>query len=119
MDIVRLHHLPTFENGIEQVEASFVMIVYILLILGAGIALISSLADSPIFRIIGGVVVLFGLVLFSLGMPGIFNKIGIPSMSLVDFSSSLRLGWFLALAGAFLIMMAGVFQSDLRKKMRQ
>jgi len=94
------------------------MIVYIFLILGAAIALISSLADSRMFSIIGGVGVLFGLVLFSLGMPGIFNKIGISSMSLVDFYSSLGLGWFLALVGAFLIMMAGVFQFDLRKKMR-
>lgn len=118
MDIVRLDHLSTFENGIKLVEVSFVMIVYIFLILGAAIALISSLADSRMFSIIGGVGVLFGLVLFSLGMPGIFNKIGISSMSLVDFYSSLGLGWFLALVGAFLIMMAGVFQFDLRKKMR-
>lgn len=110
MDIVRLENLHTNENMIEEFEVGFVMFVYIFLILGASIALLSSMADSRLFIFIGGVIVLAGLFLFLLEMPGLLGQMGAASVKLLDLFRSFGLGWYISMSGVALIMIASLFQ---------
>jgi len=112
MDIVRLENLSTDLIMIEEFEVSLVMFVYIFLILGAAIALISSLVNSQLFRVIGGVIVLVGLILFLVEIPGILGKMGVPSINFLDLFGSLGLGYYFSMFGVVLIMIAIFLNSN-------
>ncbi len=108
MDIVRLEKFSTNINSIEELEISFVMFVYISLIAGAVIALISSLAGSQLFRAIGGVIVFAGLALFLLEIPAILGQIEASSLKFLDLFGSLGLGWYTSTIGMVLIMISSL-----------
>lgn len=109
MDVVRLENLSTNVYKVEEHENRVVMFVYIMLILGASIALISSLADSKIIKFIGGAIVLMGLIFFLVEIPGILVQEGAPNIKFPYFFSSLGLGWYVSLAGVALIMIQELF----------
>jgi hypothetical protein len=110
MDIVRLNHLSATGYPIQEFEVSLVMFVYIFLISGSAIALIASLADSWIFRITGGAMVLLGLVLFLVEMPGIFRPTGLPELKFLNLLGFLGSGWYISILGVVLILIASLFQ---------
>lgn len=78
MDIVRSTNLSG--RVTTDFEVTLVMIVYIFLILGATVALISSLAKSRIFKGIGGILVFTGLVLFVIWLPGVLAQTEFPAV---------------------------------------
>lgn len=110
MDIVRLETLSANEPMIEEFEVSLVMFVYIFLIYGAATAFIASLADSWVFRTIGGGIVLAGLILFMAATPGIFGQLGMPGVKHQNLLGSLGLGWYISIFGAVLILISGLSQ---------
>jgi hypothetical protein len=123
-DRVRLEILPmdfvrrtTFSKGaslIENLETSQVMVIYILLIVGAVLALIASLASSRLFTGIGGGVVLIGLLLTLVWLPWILS----PTQYAPAYASLLRSlgwGWYLSAAGMVMIL-SGVFPAFGRKQ---
>lgn len=114
MDIVRLENLTANVNTMEEREIGLVMFVYILLILGASISLISSLADSRFFRLIGGLIVLAGLILFPVAIPMILEPMGVPPVNLLELFGSLGAGWYLSTIGMILIMISSLFRYKLR-----
>ncbi len=109
MDIVRLTNLTGRVRTVEDIEVSLVMIVYIFLILGATISLISSLAKSRIFKGIGSILVFTGLVLFLVWLPQI-AKTEFCFVRLWDIIGSLGLGWYISLVGMSLIVISSLFQ---------
>lgn len=110
MDIVRSINLSGSVKLGTDIEVSLVMIVYIFIILGAAIALISSLAQSPIFIGIGGILVFTGLTLFVFWLPGILAQAEVPSIGYKNILGSLGLGWYLSAVGMSLILLAGLLK---------
>ncbi|MDD3014004.1 MAG: hypothetical protein PHC34_09910, partial [Candidatus Gastranaerophilales bacterium] len=106
MDIVRSTNLSNMVT--KDVEVSLVMIVYIFLILGAFIALLSSLAKSRIFKLAGGVLVFIGLSLFLL--TGILGQGGFPSVRFQNIIGSLGLGWYMSIIGMLMIIITNLFE---------
>lgn len=110
MDIVLSTYLSGKVTTVQDIEVRLVMIVYIFLIIGAAIALISSLAQSRIFKVIGGVLVFLGLALFLFWLPGILAQTEFPSVRLQNMIGSLGLGWYLSSVGMILIIISSLFQ---------
>jgi hypothetical protein len=107
MDFVRRTALTNGAMLIENIESSQVMVVYILLIVGAVLALISSLTSSRLFTKIGGAVVLIGLLLFLIWLPSILSQAQyIPEYPCL--LKSLGWGWYLSVTGMVMIL-SGVF----------
>jgi len=107
MDLVRRTALTNGAMLIENIESSQVMGVYILLIVGAVLALIASLTSSRLFTGIGGGIVLIGLLLFLIWLPSILLQaqytLGYPSLL-----KSLGWGWYLS-ATSTVMVLSGVF----------
>lgn len=110
MDIVRFTNLSGGVTTVEDIEVSLVMVVYIFLILGAVIALISSLAKSRIFKGIGGILVFTGLALSLFWLPGILAQTGFPSVGFQNIIGLLGMGWYISAVGMSLIMITSLFQ---------
>lgn len=110
MDIVRFTNLSGGVTIVEDIEVGLVMIVYIFLILGAAIALISSLAQSQLFKGIGGIIVFTGLALFLFCLPGILAILGSPSVRFQNIIGSLGLGWYLSAVGMSLIIISSLLK---------
>jgi len=110
MDIVRLTKVSGSITTVEDLEVSLVMIIYIFLIVGGAIALISTLTQSRIFTGIGGILVFTGLLLFLLWLPEILTRTGLPSVSFQDIIRSIGIGWVMALAGMSLNAITNIIQ---------
>ncbi len=110
MDIVRITNLSGGVTTVEDIEVSLVMVVYIFLILGAVIALISSLAKSRIFKGIGGILVFTGLALSLFWLPGILVQTEFPSVGFQNIVGLLGMGWYISTVGMSLIMITSLFQ---------
>lgn len=110
MDIVHLTKISGNITTVEYLEVSLVMIIYIFLIVGGAIALISALIQSRIFTGIGGILVFTGLLLFLFWIPGILARTGFTSVSSQDIIRSLGIGWVMALVGMSLIAITNIVQ---------
>ncbi|KKH95084.1 hypothetical protein EO95_00490 [Methanosarcina sp. 1.H.T.1A.1] len=110
MDIVRFTNLSGGVTTVEDIEVSLVMVVYIFLILGAVIALISSLAKSRIFKGIGGILVFTGLALSLFWLPGILAQTEFLSGGFQNIVGLLGMGWYISTVGMGLIMITSLFQ---------
>lgn len=110
MDIVRMDNLSTGLNMIDEYEISLVMFVYIMLMLGAAIALISSLTNSHLFKLIGSGIVLAGLILFLAEIYGVLGPMGVPYLNIRDLFGAIGLGWYIAMIGVVVIFIADIFQ---------
>jgi hypothetical protein len=110
MDIVRFTNLSGSVTTVEDIEVSLVMVVYIFLILGAVIALISSLTKSHIFKGIGGILVFTGLALSLFWLPGILAQTEFPSVGFQNIIGLLGMGWYISTVGMSLIMITSLFQ---------
>lgn len=107
MDLVRRTALTNGASLIENIESKQVMVIYILLIIGAALALIASLTSSRLFTGIGGGIVLIGLQLFLIWLPWILSQ----AQYTPGFSSllkSLGWGWYLSTTGMVMVL-SGVF----------
>lgn len=86
------------------------MFVYIFLILGATIALVSSTVKSRIFAGTGGILVFTGIVLFLFWLPGILAQTEFPSVRLQNIFESLGIGWYISIVGMSLITITSLIQ---------
>lgn len=110
MDIVRSTSLSASAITARDIEVSLVMIVYIFLILGATVALISNLVKSQLFKRIGGILVFAGLVLFIVWLPRILAPTEFPPVRFQSIIASLGLGWYISTVGMSLILITSMFQ---------
>ena len=110
MDIVRFTKISGSITTVEDIEVRLVMVVYIFLILGASIALISSLFKSRIFTRIGGLLVLAGLISFLFWMPDILAPTKLSSMKFQNINGALGIGWYTSIVGMSLIMITSLFK---------
>ena len=109
IDFVRRTALANGALTVENVEVSQVMIIYILLILGAVLAFSASLSASRFFAGMGGGIVLIGLILCLIWLPGIMAQAQYAGDHL-NLIRSLGWGWYLATAGMILILASSVFR---------
>ena len=86
---------------VENIESGQVMSIYLCLILGAALTFIASLVSSRLFSGIGGGMVLLGLLLFLVWLPGIMLSHPGPL-------KFLGWGWYLANTG-LIMMLSGAF----------
>ena len=100
-DLLRLRSSP---------EVRLVMVVYILLILGASIALIASLVKSRIFKGIGGILAFAGLLLFLIWLPEILSQTNLSSVRFENIIGSFGIGWYTSTVGMSLIMISSLFK---------
>lgn len=108
MDFVRITNLS---SGVTMdIEVSLVMVIYISLILGAIISLISTLAKSRIFKVIGGILIFAGLVLFLIWLPGILVQTEFHTVRFKNMIGSLGLGWYISTVGMSLIISTSIFE---------
>lgn len=110
MDIVRVTNLSGNITTVADIEVSLVMLVYIFLILGAIIGLISSLVKSRIFMGIGGILVFAGLALFLFWLPGILSQTDLSSVKLENTIGSLGIGWYTSTVGMSMIIISSLFK---------
>lgn len=106
MDLVLYTHFSDSATTVEAVEVGRVMIVYILLLLGAALALIASLTASRLFLGIGGGIASAGLVLFLIWLPRVLTQVqhAYASESLLNLVGSLGWGWYASAIGAIVIL---------------
>ena len=109
IDFVRRTALANGALTVENVEVSQVMIIYILLILGAVLAFIASLTASRLFTGIGGGIVLIGLILCLVWLPGIMAQAQYAD-DYLNLVRSFGWGWYLATAGMILILASSLFK---------
>jgi hypothetical protein len=109
IDFVRRTALANGAQIVANVEVSQVMIIYILLILGAVLAFIASLTASRFFAGMGGGIVLIGLILCLIWLPGIMAQAQYAD-DYINLIRSLGWGWYLATAGMILILASSVFK---------
>ena len=110
MDFVRRTYLSGSVTTVEDIEVSQVMIVYILLILGAALALIVSLIASRLFIGIGGSIAFTGLILFLFWLPGILVQAQHTSEGLLNLIGSLGWGWYMATIGMSFTLIASLLR---------
>lgn len=115
MDILRRTVYVFGVVRVEESESSTVMMVYLLFALGAGTALLASLASSRLFTKIGGGLSLIGMLLFLWQLPAILFQANFQSAS--PFWMSLGWGWYLSMLGTALILL-GAFWRDSKSDMR-
>lgn len=111
MDFIRITNLSS--RVTMDIEVTLVLVIYLSLILGAIISLISILVKSRIFKGIGGILVFAGLVLFLIWLPGILAQTEFHSVRLKNIIGSLGLGWYISTIGMSLIMSTSIFEFQL------
>ena len=109
IDFVRRTALADGALTVANLEVSQVMIIYILLILGAVLAFIASLTASRLFTGMGGAIVLIGLILCLVWLPGIVAQAQYAD-DYLNLVRSFGWGWYLATAGMILILVSSLFQ---------
>jgi hypothetical protein len=109
MDILRRTVYAFGVVRVETFESSSVMVVYLLFAVGAGIALLASLASSRLFTRIGSGMSLAGMLFFLWQLPAIFLQANFQSIS--PLWVSLGWGWYLSMLGTALILL-GTFWQD-------
>ena len=108
MDYIKHEVVKEGNSNTSYIENTFIMIIYIILLIGGALALIASLATSRFFIIIGGIIVFFGLILFILLLPGILQAIGYNIYEMKGIST-LGLGWYVPLICGIFIVLGGLF----------
>lgn len=108
MDVLRRTAVAFGAARVETFESTTVMVVYVLLVLGAVVALFASLASSRLFTRIGGGMSLAGLLFFQWQLPAILLQANFQSIS--PFWRSLGWGWYLSLLGAALILLGALLR---------
>ena len=99
----------------ENIESSPVRLVYVLLLVGAAVSLVASVAGSRLFVIAGGGIIVAGSMLLVGSVPNILTAIGRDSQVLTGaHSQTLWVGWYAALAGGLLTIL-GSLASKVRK----
>lgn len=106
MDFVRQTSFMDGARLVADTEVDMVRIVYVLLLLGAALALIAALTRSRLFMGNGAGAALVGRSLFLVGLPGILGQASYPSEPLTALIGSLGWGWYLAAFGAGLALLA-------------
>ena len=86
------------------------MSVYVLLILGAALALIASQTASGLFIGIGGSVAFAGLTLFLIWLPGILAQAQYTSDGLLNLIGSLGWEWSIPTIGMSFTLIASLFR---------
>jgi hypothetical protein len=95
---------------VETFESGTVMMVYLLIVLGAGVSLLASLASSRLFTKIGGGVSLAGMLFFLWQLPAILMQANFQSISPIWMS--LGWGWYLSLLGTALTLLGAFWQDS-------
>ena len=116
MDVLRVTPLKDGSTAATEIEVLGVMIVYLLMIVGSAVSLISMLANARAVSLAGGGMVLAGLIVFLLYLPAILAKAGIVTESVFTLAGSLGLGWYSALLGTGVIFWANLSNRALEKK---
>lgn len=111
MDIVRLTKISDSLITVENIEVQFVMIVYLLMMLGAGIALFASLVKSRIFIGLGGILVFGSLFLFLVCLPEILSQNHMPIGTFENIVGSFGIGWYTSILGMLLIIVASLIKT--------
>ena len=103
MDVLRRTVYAFGMERVETLESGPVMAVYLLFTLGAGLALLASLASSRLFARIGGGMNLASILLFIWQLPAILLQANFQS----DFPLwiSFGWGWYLSILGTLLILL--------------
>ncbi len=114
MDFVQLTYLSDNLPTENNIEVSQVMIIYISLLIGTMLVLISSLADSRLFTKVGVMIVFLGLILFLIWLPEILKEV-YSSTRTISLMASLGWGWYLTLFGISLPMIINVIYSHKNK----
>jgi hypothetical protein len=109
MDILRRTALSFGSAIVENLEVSQVMVIYLLLILGAVLALVASLTASRLFTGIGGGIAFIGLLLYLVFLPGILAQANYTP-NYTGLLRSLGWGWYLSMIGASLILATSLFR---------
>lgn len=107
MDILRRTVYAFGAVRVEESESSTVMVVYLLFALGAGIALLASLASSRLFTGIGGGISLAGMLFFLWQLPSILLQANFQRIA--SLWSSLGWGWYLSMLGTALILLGAAW----------
>lgn len=108
MDFIKHVVVKGGNSKISYIENTLIMIIYVMIIIGGALALIASLTASRPFIIIGGIIILFGLILFILLLPGILQSVGYNIYEMKGIST-LGLGWYVPLICGMLIILGGLF----------
>ncbi|TFG15772.1 MAG: hypothetical protein EU535_00830 [Promethearchaeota archaeon] len=108
MDYIKQQTVKKGISSTRYIENTFIMIIYIILLIGGSLALISSLTRSRIFVIISATIILIGLVLFIILLPGILQAIGYNIYDMQGVST-LGLTWYIHLICGILIFIVGLF----------
>lgn len=106
MDVLRRTVVAFGAARVETFESGTVMVVYLLLVLGASVALLASLASSRLFTRVGGGMSLAGLLFFLWQLPAILLQANFASISPVW--RPLGWGWYASMLGTAL-MLLGAF----------
>ncbi|MFX0073023.1 MAG: hypothetical protein ACFFAO_18250 [Candidatus Hermodarchaeota archaeon] len=108
IDIIKHVIIRGKSTKIELIENTYVMIIYIILLIGGSLSIIVSITASRLFAIIGGILVIFGLFLFIGLLPSILNSIGYGFQT--DYNiSTLGISWYMALLGGLCVIIGGLF----------
>ena len=103
MDILRRTVYAFGVARVETFESGTVMVVYLLFALGAGTALIASLASSRLFTAIGGAMSLAGMLFFLWQLPALLLQANFQRSA--PLWSSLGWGWYLSMLGTALTLL--------------
>lgn len=112
VDIIRITKTSVSTFTFENIESQLVMIVYILLILGAGVALIACLVKSHFFITIGGIIIFISLYLFLVCLPLILMQTQMSMVMSESIFESLGIGWYLSNLGMLLILIASLIKKE-------
>ena len=110
MDFVRRMYWSSDIPLVDEFEVTQVMIVYILLLMGATLAVLASLAASRFFTGFGGLTILIGLALFIFWLPRILAQAHYSPVSYFNIIRSLGWGWFISAFGMSLILIASLLR---------
>ena len=108
MDFIKHVVVKGGNSKISYIENTLIMIIYVMIIIGGALALIASLTASRPFIIIGGIIILFGLILFIILHSGILQSVGYNIYEMKGIST-LGLGWYVPLICGMLIILGGLF----------
>jgi len=108
MDMLRVSQITTDNISTTEIEILFVMIVYILIILGTIVSLISNLVNSRFIVLTGCVLSFSGLILFLFCLPSIIARVSLIMDNYLGLYKSLGLGWYLIFFGTCLSVI-GIF----------
>lgn len=110
MDVLRRTVDAFGITRVETFESGTVMAVYLLLILGAGVSLLASLASSRLFTKIGGGMSLAGMLFFLWQLPTILMLADLQRAS--SLWASFGWGWYLSILGTTLMLLGAFWRGS-------